>query len=65
MFINGFIVFFVFIYWVLSFLITRQVKLLNHSFDTDAKRFLSLIAFGNFMVTTLLLTFSIIRLLII
>jgi len=65
-FINGigtlvelFIAFILSMYLIFSFLVIRQVKLLNKSFQTEAAFLLTSFAYGHFFATLLLLLFTI------
>jgi hypothetical protein len=46
-------------YLVFAFLIVRQVKMLNKSFQTDAAFLLTSFAYGHFFATLLLLLFTV------
>lgn len=55
-----FIVFVLAIYMVYAFLMLRQVRLLNRSFNTDASRLLSALAAGHLLATLFLFLFTIV-----
>ena len=48
-----------FFYLVFAFLVVRQVKMLNKSFQTDAAFLLMSFAYGHFFATLLLLLFTV------
>lgn len=54
-----FIAFVLSIYMIYSFLVVRQVKLLNKSFQTEAAFMLTSFAYGHFFATLLLLLFTV------
>jgi hypothetical protein len=53
-----FISFILFIYLVFSFLVVKQVKLLNKSFQTEGAFLFMAFAYGHFIATLLLLLFT-------
>ena len=54
-----FIIFVLTIYLVYAFLMLRQVKLLNKSFNTDAAKLLNTLAAAHFIATIFLFLFTI------
>ena len=61
--INGFLTFVLIVYTLFAFLVVRQVRQLNRSFQTEASFLLTTIAFGHFIATILLLLFTVMTLL--
>lgn len=58
--LHAFVAFVLFIYFVYSFLMVKQVKLLNRSFKTEASFILRSFAYGHLLATLLLLLLTVI-----